>query len=375
MSRSVIRALSCCIAFGVIACAPEAPAQSGQGRRDTPAQPGPPPLVFIESEPNGARYVRVMEATQLAFRPVQSMMNLQSSERINVRDAAATLVRDVVIRNARYGVHVRNASPALIENFSFLDWNGGDGIHGAAIKIDRSGPAPTYIQRVFADGMEEPDASYQRSNTDFIGIERSAGPVFVRYATGRNFGDGGVDAKSDTALMNVTVDGAHRGLRVWDGVTLTIVNSIVNVPDGHEQVWLQDATSRLRYNNVLWCVGSRAPSQEARECSNEPTAIGGEGRTQEQIVALSSNPLPEMDAFFATHVDRIVVEYSSDGGSNWREMANSGSRGHAPRGDTRFRVPFNLDGATYLFRVQFEYDGARSGRAVTIDEEGRSVGA
>jgi hypothetical protein len=370
MPRSLaLRALCSCMAFGaVIACAP-----------DAPAQPGASPLVFMESDPDGARYLRVMEPARAGVATSRSIQNLPSSGRINIRDATATLVRDVTIRNARYGVYVANASPASIENLAFLDWDGGDSIHGAAIKLDRSGPAPTYIQRVFANGMEGPDASYRRSNTDFIGIERSAGPVFVRYATGRNFGDGGVDAKSDAALMNVTIDGAHRGLRAWSNVTITIADAIINVPAGHDQVWLQDATSQVRYHNVLWCVGAETPSPDARECSTRPTAISGdnisEGQARQQVVALSSNPLPEMDPFFATQIDRIVIEYSSDGGANWREMASSGSRGHPPLGDTRFRVPLNLSSGTYLFRAYFERNGARVGSITTVNEDGQSVSA
>lgn len=209
------------------------------------------PLVFIESNLDGSRYVRVMERSYAAFTPSRTIQNLTSSPRINITDASATLIRNVTVRNAEYGVYVSGSGLVSIDNFNFSDWNGGGGIYGAAIKLNRSAPAATYIQRVFADGMEAPDSTYDRSNTDFIGIERNAGPVFVRYATGRNFGDAGVDAKSNVALMNVTIDGAHRGLRAWSNVTITIANGIVNVPAGHEQVWLQGTGSRLRYYNVL----------------------------------------------------------------------------------------------------------------------------
>lgn len=365
MPRRFATLLACTLFSGCSA----APQEAG-------AQPALRPVVYIESGQNGERYIRVMEPVSVAFTPSRSIQNQLSSGRINIREETATLVRNIVIRNARYGVYVANASPAWIENLVFLDWDGGDSIHGAAIKLDRSGPAPTYIHRVFADGMEAPDGSYRRSNTDFIGIERTAGPVFVRYATGRNFADGGVDAKSDVALMNVTIDSAHRALRAWSNVEITIVNSIVNVPAGQEQVWVQDATSRVCYHNVLWCVGAQTPATDAPECSDRPTAIAGDGvgedQARRQLIALSSNPLPQMDAFFATHIDRIVIEYSDNHGSSWREMAASGSRGRPPLGDTRYRVPFNLAGAVYLFRVHFQRNGARTG-SITIDEAGQAV--
>lgn len=332
------------------------------------------PLIYLETSPEGSRYVRVMERAVAPFAARREISDRPASPRINVTNPVATLVRNVSVRSAKYGVHVRSPSPVSIENLSFSDWDGGGSIHGGAIKIDRSAGAPTYIQRVFADAMEIADASYRRSNTDFIGVERNSGPVFVRYATGRNFGDGGVDAKSDVALMNVTIDGAHRGLRIWSGVTLTIVNGIVNVPEGHQQVWLQQSGARLRYYNTLWCIGVADPSPHNPACSDRPSAIGVDGISQQQarrqIVALTSNPLSAIP-FFATRIDRVVVEYSDDRGRSWRLLADDGSAGHPPRGDLRYRIPFSLSRANYLFRAHFEHRGRRVGAAAIIDENGR----
>lgn len=335
------------------------------------------PLVYLESDADGARYVRVMEGVYTAFTPANAIQNMRSSPRININSALATLVRDVSVRNAEYGVNIRGGSLVSIENLNFHDWNGGDGIHGAAIKVNRSNSAATYIQHVFADGREAPDASYDRSNTDFIGIERNSGPVFVRYATGRRFGDGGVDAKSNVMLMNVTIDGAHRGLRIWSGVTLTIANAIVNVPRGHEQVWMQQPSSRLRYYNVLWCIGSSNPSPNDPACTTSPTAIGVDGVTaaqaRQQMTALSSNPLTG-NSFFATQIDRVVVEYSHNNGA-WTTMAADGATGRPPHGDTRYRIPFNLNNGAYRFRAHYERNGRRVGSIVTINENGQTVGA
>jgi hypothetical protein len=334
------------------------------------------PLLYIEADPDGTRYVRVMEPNDFAFAPARRIVNLMNNRRINIRDALATLVRNVTVRNARYGVHIAGPGPVSVDNFTYIDWSG-DGIHGAAVKIDRPTEAVTYIERVFADGMESPDPTYARSNTDFIGIERHSGSVHVRYATGRNFGDAGIDAKSNVALMNVTVDGAHRGLRAWSNVTITIVNAIVNVPAGQEQVWVQGPASRVRYYNVLWCIGSTNASPDDPRCTTAPTAIGAEGvsaaQARRQIVALSANPLPRTSPFFATQIDRIIVEYSRNGGADWQAMVAAGARGRPPCGDTRYRIPFNLASATYLFRARFERNGARVGASATINEAGQSV--
>ncbi len=354
----------------LLACALAAGASLGP---NATAQAPLRPIMHIEVDPDGTGHVRVMERVRTRVTPVERIANLRSSPRINLSGDAAAMVRDVTVRNAKYGLNVTGAGPVSIENFSFVDWDAGDGIHGAGIKIDRSAAAETYVLRVFADGMEAPDSSYARSNTDFIGIERHSGPVFVRYATGRRFGDAGVDAKSDAALMNVTIDGAHRGLRIWSGVTLTIANAIVNVPAGHEQVWMQRETSRLRYYNVLWCVGSSDPSPDDPACSTRPTAIGmgdiSASEAREQMTALTSNPLAEQD-FFATQIDRVVIEYSRDGGATWQVMATAGAAGRPPYGDMRYRIPFALSDGTYSFRAHFERNGARVGAPTTINEAG-----
>jgi hypothetical protein len=364
MPRSLAPLLACVLFAAATLPAPEAQAQSLR------------PLVYLESDPDGARYVRVMERSYSAFTPTTIVQNLASHPRLNISSAIPVLVRNVTVRNAEYGVNITSPSLVSIDTFNFIDWNGGGGIYGAAIKVNRSVPAATYIQRVFADGREAPDSSYSNSNTDFISIERDSSPVFVRYATGRNFGDAGVDAKSNVALMNVTIDGAHRALRIWSGATLTIANAIINVPQGHEQVWMQHTTSALRYYNVLWCIGSANPSPSDPACTTSPTAIGVDNVTvsqaRRQMTALSSNTLSD-DSFFATKIDRVVLEYSPDNGSTWRVMATGGSTGRPPLGDLRYRVPFALNSGTYLFRAHFERNGARVGSTTTINEAGASV--
>lgn len=351
----------------VAACSP-APVASAQTLQ---------PLVYIEGDPASSdRYVRVMERHFTAFTPVQSIVNRTNAGRINIGDASSTLVRDVSVRNAEYGINITAISPVSIDHFGFYDWNGGGEIHGAAIKINRAAPAATYIQRVYADGREAPDASYDRSNTDFIGIERNSAPVFVRYATGRNWGDAGIDAKSNVALMNVTVNGAHRGLRAWSNVTITIANSIINVPAGHEQVWVQGSGARIRYYNTLWCIGVETPSPNASGCSYNPSAIGADGvstvQARQQITALTSNTLTS-NPFFATQIDRVVVQYSSNGGRTWTQMASGGASGRAPLGDMRYRIPVSLSSGTYLFRAYFERNGTRVGDIATVNEAGQTV--
>lgn len=334
------------------------------------------PIVTIETDPDGTANVRVAEQVYNAFTPSITLEN-REDDRFNILSNVPIMLRNVRSNESRYGIYISNNSPVSVDRYAFHRWNGQGSIYGGAIKLDRSGSAPTFVQRVFADGMSRPDGSYTVSNTDFIGVEHNGAPLYVRGATGRNFGDGGVDAKSNVYLMNITIDGAHRGLRAWKNTTITIANSIINVPAGHQHVWLSDSTSSVRYYNVLWCVGSTRPTPSDPKCSTTPTVVTGDkitsAQARQRVVALTSNPLPATSNFFATQIDRIVIEYSSNNGSTWRQMASGGSRGRPPLGDTRYRVPFSLSSGTYLFRAHFERNGARVGSSVVVNEAGQVV--
>jgi hypothetical protein len=333
------------------------------------------PIVSIETDPNGTANVRVAEQIYSPFTPAITVQN-QTEARLNVMSNVPILVSNVRGGNSRYGVYISSSSPVSIDRYTFVNWEGEGSIYGGAIKVDRSAAAATLVQRAFADGQSAPDASYSVSNTDFIGVERNGSSVYVRGATGRNFGDAGVDAKSNVYLMNVTIDGAHRGLRAWSNSRITIANSIINVPAGHEHVWLSDSTSSVRYYNVLWCVGATNPSPSNPACKTSPTIVRGDKisstQARQQTVALSTNPLPATSNFFRTQIDRIVIEYSRNGGA-WQAMASGGASGRPPLGDTRYRVPFSLSSATYRFRVHFERNGARVGSTVVVNEAGQTV--
>ena len=334
------------------------------------------PIVSIETDPTGAANVRVAEQVYSAFTPAVTVQNL-TDDRIDILSDVPILISNVRGGASRYGISIANHSAVSIDRYRFVNWEGQGSIYGGAIKLDRTGVAPTYVQRVFADAQASPDPSYDICNTDFIGVERNATPLYVRGATGRNFGDGGVDAKSNVYLMNVSIQNVHRGLRVWSNSRITIANSIINVPAGQQHVWLYDSTSSVRYYNVLWCVGATNPSPSDPACGTSPTVVSGDKisstQARAQIVALSTNPLPALSNFFRTQIDRIVIEYSRDAGRTWHAMASGGSTGRPPLGDTRYRVPFSLSGYSYLFRVHFERNGARVGSSVVVSETGQTV--
>lgn len=254
--------------------------------------------------------------------------NVPSAEVLNV---------DVV--KMKHGLMLANTGTVWINDYNFTQFDGGGQIWGAAIKLGDSAKgsqAFTYIQHVFADGMQKPDGTYKVSNTDFIGIEGESGPVYVRDVTGRNFGDAGVDSKSSRVyIMNATLDGGHRMVRAWQNVEIILVNSIVNTSPGHSQGAIFDTTGTVRYYNTLWCQDAHPATIESAKCGTTPWLVEGEDLpvtvAAARFIPLSSNPLPAISPFFNTSIDQIVVESSRDGGKTWTPLSLSNTGGPGNR--------------------------------------------
>src|SRR5262249_48082356 len=124
--------------------------------------------------------------------------------------------------------------------------------------------------------------------TDFLGVEGNSGPIYMRGATGRNFGDAGVDTKSTAVyLMNVTLNSGHRMLRAWDGAEIILANAIVNRPNNPDasHAWLYDNTATVRYYNVLWCTGASDPHPGDPACGSSPTVVEGETISETEAMA------------------------------------------------------------------------------------------
>lgn len=348
-----------------------------------PAPTGTQPQIFIERDPNGTPYVRVLEFIYDAFAQTAPQQTITSAVfDIHVNGTTTTYINGVDLTQSAHGIDIFGSGIVSIYDYSYVDFDGGGSIHGAALKIERVASAPTYIQRVFADAFEAADPNYNVSNTDFLGIEFNSSPTYVRNATGRNFGDAGVDTKSGPIhLMNVTLSGGNRMLRAWDGTEIILVNSIVNAPTNFSHAWLFDNSSTIRYHNVLWCVNVANPTPTDPNCSSTPTFVEGENITPDEararIFELADNPLASVNPFFETEIDTIVVEYSSDGGASWQTMSlpNAGGGGlPAPVGDTRYRIPFDLNSGDYVFRASFRNGGSFVGQySEIIDEAGQTV--
>lgn len=299
-----------------------------------------------------------------------------------VEGAQTTRISNVDAVQMKYGLTMQSSAEVSIYDYTYNKFDGNGSIYGAAIKLgdnDRPTEGSTYIQRVSADGMQTPDATYKISNNDFIGIETDSGPIYVRDVSGKNFGDAGIDTKSGPIyVMNATLDHAHRMLRAWPGVEIVLVNSIVNGTAGHSQAWVMGADSKVRYYNTLWCMDSASPSASDPKCKSSPTVVEGDdmtaAETQSRFIALQSNPLPNVSAFFKTSIDEIVVEYSTDG-RTWQTLGlpNTGGPNSAPIGDTRYRLPLNLADANYLFRASYRKTGGRIGATSEVVDEAGST--
>lgn len=297
-----------------------------------------------------------------------------------INSAGATQIRNLDVVEMKHGLTLQSSGTVHIYDYTYTRFAGGGSIFGAGIKIGDYYPTngDTYIQRVVADGMVSPDGSYKLNNNDFIGIEEDSDSIFIRDVTGGNFGDAGIDTKSTRIyLMNATLSGAHRILRAWPGVEMVVVNSIINSSPGHIQAWVFDSTAKISYFNTLWCQNATSPSASDANCSRTPLSIEGEDMSfsdaAARFIELPSNPLPEINPFFSTQIDEIVVETSRDNGANWQvlSLANTGGPGSPPVGDTRYRIPLDLSSGSYLFRASYRLNGSQVGeRSFTVNESG-----
>lgn len=373
------------------------PVSNAGGGAPTPSSPpptggsGPQPEVLIEHDPDGAANIRVIEQTYnpLGATPPAKVirdMTLGPAPGVNniIANVPSAEVLNVDVVKMKHGLMLANTGTVWINDYNFTQFDGGGQIWGAAIKLGDSAKgsqAFTYIQHVFADGMQKPDGTYKVSNTDFIGIEGESGPVYVRDVTGRNFGDAGVDSKSSRVyIMNATLDGGHRMVRAWQNVEIILVNSIVNTSPGHSQGAIFDTTGTVRYYNTLWCQDAHPATIESAKCGTTPWLVEGEDLpvtvAAARFIPLSSNPLPAISPFFNTSIDQIVVESSRDGGKTWTplSLSNTGGPGKPPMGDPRYAIPLNLADAVYQFRAYYKKDGATVGQTSrVIGEDGKVV--
>ncbi len=350
-----------------------------------PTSGGVQPVLFVEKNPDGATFLRVQEHRHEPFAAdrviADRAMGPSPGFNFVIEGDQKTHIRNFDAEQLKYGLTLQQSADVSIYDYTYNQFNGGGSIYGAAIKLGDNGRptnGSTFIQRVVADGKQEPDPTYKRSNNDFLGVEFDSGPIYVRDATGRNFGDAGVDTKSGPVyMMNVTLENAHRMVRSWHETEIILVNAIINAPEGRTQAWLMSEAGTIRHYNTLWCEGAVDPSPSNPKCRTSPWRVEGEVVSpevaQSRIIPLQENPLPKVSPFFTTSIDEIVAEYSGDGGRTWNrlDLVNTGKPGSPPVGDTRYKLPLNLGDADYIFRAHYLKNGGRVGAtSLVVDEAG-----
>ncbi|HUS96142.1 MAG TPA: malectin domain-containing carbohydrate-binding protein [Hyphomicrobiaceae bacterium] len=292
-----------------------------------------------------------------------------------------TLGKEVYINGSDFyqvknGIQLYNTGTSYIYGVEFNDLESPD-IYGGAYRIGGGSTSPTigitYIKNTFGDAKEAPLTSYSTSNNDFIAVERNSAPVYMQYATAKNFSDAIIDNKSKIYIMNATFEDAYRVLRAHDGAEIIIVNSIISAADGKTLLWLGGPNAKISYYNVTW-NGLDHP---------DPSVIGYYGgltatTVMSRIVKLTENPLPAMSSFFENEIATVKFEYSRDG-QTWTALNNGsfGTAGKALAGDIRFDL--NLPTTTNITvralvgttdgdqALTGAMDVSGSGRAVTVD--------
>jgi len=227
----------------------------------------------------------------------------------------------------KYGLQLMNTPTVSVYDFTYFQFDGGGQIYGGALKLGnnrRPTTGVTYVQRVYANGKQEPDGSYKRSNTDFIGVEANNAPLYARNVTGRNFGDAGVDAKAKVYLMNATLDGAHRVLRAWGAGEIILVNSIINAAPGEPRCGCRMAA---RPSNTTTCCGATAPMRPApaiRSADGSPPGSMQKScprrRRARASRACGTTPCPRSARFFARRLIGLMCNIPATAvlGAIWR---------------------------------------------------------
>ncbi|MEO1065960.1 MAG: calcium-binding protein [Pseudomonadota bacterium] len=322
------------------------------------------PKLYFETDGDGNQFLRV-EEQRVEVRTADTVIESEelSSNNYAVRltgeDTNTVSIIDVDITDTRNGVVLVGTGGATVYDVTFDGLELGNSRYGVAFRLGGKGGdgfAPettdtTYIQRVTADGQIGVLESYRTSpNTDFIANERGNAPVYLRDITAENFSDGIVDNKSVIYIQNATFEEAYRVLRAHEGAEIIIANSELSSENGQALAWLGGPNAKISFYNTTWNGKPRPDADDVR----------GEGLSVEEtlarIVELDHNPLPEIDPFFATSVEKTHIEIQEEDGT-WTPLTIDGVEGgFPPIGDPRFDISSVVDGDAQI-RVRYEANG------------------
>lgn len=276
------------------------------------------------------------------------------------------LVEKAVVSSTKIGLKVFNDANVRVFDYQFYDTQSPTRF-AVGVRVDENHTGSAEFLRLYGNGKDTPSQPNQNLsiNTDFLTLNNTgsnAGSVYIRDITTRNFSDSGIDVKNDIYIMNATIEDSFRGLKVYNGATVTIVNSEINSVAGGELIKLFGPDSSVRYYNTTW-DGKSAPDAGKIGFADVPHWMQG-SVVKNNIVALKDNPLPKLDDFFTVDNAQYKAQISVNGG-RWIDLdlpSNGFLSKHA--GDTLIDLP-NLGSGSYQIRAWTVEGGQTSAPAVS----------
>jgi len=275
-------------------------------------------------------------------------------------------VEKAVVSSTKIGLKVFNDANAHVYDYQFYDTQSPTRF-AVGIRVDENHTGSAEFLRLYGNGLDAPSKPTDNLsiNTDFLTLNNTsskAGSVYVRDITTKNFSDSGIDVKNDIYIMNATIEDSFRGLKVYNGATVTIVNSEINAISNGELIKLFGPNSTVRYYNTTW-DGKSAPDASKIGFADVPHYIQGSVR-KSNIVELKENPLPKLDDFFTVDNAQYKAQISVNGGK-WIDL-DLPSNGFLSKhvGDTLIELP-NLGSGSYQLRAWTVEGGQTSGAAVS----------
>lgn len=273
----------------------------------------------------------------------------------------AVEVEKAIVSSTKIGMKVYNDADVHVFDYQFYDTKSPTRF-SVGIRVDENHVGSAEFLRMYGNGLDNPSKPTDNLsiNTDFLTLNNTsnkAGSVYIRDVTTKNFSDSGIDVKNDIYIMNATISDSFRGLKVYNGATVTIVNSEISSVKGGELIKLFGKDSTVRYYNTTW-DGESAPDSSKIGFANVPHYLQGAVRNN-NIVALKENPLPKLDDFFTVDNAQYKAQISVNGGK-WVDL-DLPSNGFLSKhvGDTLIDLP-NLGSGSYQIRA-WTVEGGQTG--------------
>ena len=171
---------------------------------------------------------------------------------LRLKDSRAAIV-GLVVRGRKYGISLDGTRDVLIKNFSFIGRRSNDRFGSGLILGQQQGTrGETWLSNAWIDLKEPgPEPDYKKANNEAISVERNNAPLNIRRAVLIGGAESGIDNKGDVRMDASFVASGHRPIRVWNGGSLVMANSIVLAMPRFGGFWFGggEGPARLEYYN------------------------------------------------------------------------------------------------------------------------------